>query len=95
MALSTMVKTPSLRYQGDFVAMMFEQEDCSLVKLRAERVDVMISSGVGPEFNFTKKTFKEWVLTPCRLEDEFEANILEALNHAKSRKQPSSNTPAI
>ncbi len=25
--LSTMMKTPCLRYQGDFVAMMFEQED--------------------------------------------------------------------
>ncbi len=58
-------------------------------------MDALISSGVGPEFNFTKKTFKEWVLLPRRLEDEFEAYIQEALDHAKSRKQQNSNTPAI
>jgi len=90
-----MMKSPCLRYQGDFVAMMFEKEDCLIVKLSAERVDALISSGVEMEFNFTKKTFKEWVLLPRRLEDEFEAYIQEALDHAKSRKQQSSNTPAI
>lgn len=84
--LSTMMKSPCLRYQGDFVAMMFEKEDCLIVKLSAARVDALIDAGIGLEFNFTKKTFREWVLIPRRFEDEFEAYVLEALDHAKSRK---------
>jgi len=88
-----MMKSPCLRYQGDFVAMMFEQEDCLIVKLSAERVDTLIAAGIGLEFSFTKKTFKEWVLIPRRFEDEFEAYVQEALDHAKLRKQPGSNTP--
>lgn len=81
-----MMKSPCLRYRGDFVAMMFEQEDCLIVKLSADRVDALIAAGVGLEFNFTKKTFKEWVLVPRRFEDEFETYVIEALDHAKSRK---------
>lgn len=85
--LSTMMKSPCLRYQGDFVAMMFDREDCLIVKLATERVDDLIDAGVGLEFNFTKKTFREWVLIPRRFQDEFEAYILEALDYAKSRKR--------
>lgn len=84
-----MMKSPCLRYQGDFVAMMFEREDCLIVKLSADRVDALIASGIGLEFNFTKKTFKQWVLIPRQLEDEFEAYVIEALDHAKSQKRPS------
>ena len=36
--LSTMMKTPCIRYMGDFVAMMFEREDSLIVKLSADRV---------------------------------------------------------
>lgn len=86
--ISTMMKTPCLRYQGDFVAMMFHQEDSLIVKLAADRVDALIADGIGLEFNFTKKRFKEWVLIPHRLEDQFEAFVLEALDYAKSRKHP-------
>lgn len=86
--LSTMMKTPCLRYEGDFVAMMFDKEDSLIVKLSADRVDALIASGIGQEFNFTKKTFKEWVLIPRRLEKEFETYIVEALDYAKSRKRP-------
>lgn len=86
--ISTMMKTPCLRYEGDFVAMMFDQEDSLIVKLSADRVDALIAAGTGQEFNFTKKRFKEWVLIPRRLEDQFEAFILEALDYVKSRKHP-------
>lgn len=81
-----MMKSPCLRYQGDFVSMMLEREDCLVVKLSADRVDTLIDSGVALEFNFTKKTFREWVLIPRRFENEFEAFVLEALDYAKSRK---------
>jgi hypothetical protein len=74
--ISTMMQTPCLRYEGDFVAMMFDQEDS------------LIAAGTGQEFNFTKKRFKEWALIPRRLEDQFEAFILEALDYVKSRKHP-------
>ena len=86
--LSTMMKTPCIRYMGDFVAMMFEREDSLIVKLSADRVDALIASGEGFEFNFTKTTFKEWVLIPRRFEHQYEAFIREALDYAKARKHP-------
>ncbi|MEP2291353.1 hypothetical protein [Roseobacter sp.] len=61
---STMMKTPCLRYKGSFLAMMFEKEDALIIKVSPERVNELVSRGVGGEFNFTKKRFKEWVLTP-------------------------------
>ena len=30
---STMMKSPCLRYKGDFIGMMFAREDCLIVKL--------------------------------------------------------------
>lgn len=83
--ISTMMKTPCLRYNGDFVAMMFERADSLIVKLSAERVDALINAGIGLEFNFTKKTFKQWVLIPRRYEDDFETYMREALEYAKSK----------
>lgn len=81
--ISTMMKTPCLRFNGDFVAMMFERADSLIVKLSADRVDALIESGIGLEFNFTKKTFKQWVLIPRHYEDDFEAYMREALEYAK------------
>ena len=82
-----MMNAPCLRYNGSFVAMMFEREDCLIVKLAADRVDALIDSGAGLEFNFTKKTFKQWVLIPRRYEDEYEAYVREALEYAKLEKR--------
>lgn len=84
---STMMKTPCLRYKGDFMAMMFEKEDCLIVKVPAARVDALIASGDGREMNFTKKKFKEWVLIPRKFEDKYEAYIHEALDYARSKHQ--------
>ncbi len=82
---STMMKTPCLRYNGDFMAMMFEKEDALIIKVSPERVNVLIASGKGLEFNFTRKRFKEWVLIPLEFEDEYESLIYEALKYAKSK----------
>ncbi len=83
---STMMKTPCLRYQGAFIAMMFEKEDALIIKVAPERVDDLIANGHGLEFNFTKKKFKEWALIPKKFEDAYESYIAEALNYAKSKK---------
>lgn len=86
--ISTMMKSPCLRYYGDFVAMMFEQEDSLIVKLPSDRVDTLIASGEGLEFNFTKKTFRQWVLIPREFEGKYQSFVHEALDYAKGRKRP-------
>jgi len=82
---STMMKTPCLRYKGDFMAMMFKKEDALIIKVSPERVDELINAGKGMEFNFTKKRFKEWVLIPLEYEDEYESYIYESLEYAKRK----------
>ena len=82
---STMMKTPCLRYKGDFMAMMFKKEDALIIKVSPERVNELITGGKGKEFNFTKKRFKEWVLIPLEYEDEFESYIYESLEYAKRK----------
>ena len=83
--ISTMMKTPCLRYKGDFIAMMFEKEDTLIIKVAPTRVDELIGDGKGMEFNFTKKKFKEWVLIPQEFEDDYEAYIREALTYAQNK----------
>ena len=82
---STMMKTPCLRYKGDFMAMMFEKEDALIIKVSPKRVDELIADGKGMEFNFTKKRFKEWVLIPLEFEDEYEQFIYESLAYVKGK----------
>ena len=53
--LSTMMKTPCLRYNNNFIAMMFEKEDALIIKVSPARVDELIADGTGMEFNFPKK----------------------------------------
>lgn len=81
--LSTMMKSPCLRYKGIFLAMMFEREDCLIIKVSPERVNELINDGKGMEFNFTKKRFKEWVLIPLKFKEEYESFLHEALDYAK------------
>ncbi len=83
--LSTMMKTPCLRYLGGFVAMMFVDHDVLIVKVSPERVNELIAEGVGMEFNYTKKRFKEWVQIPLEFEDKYQAYISEALDYAKNK----------
>ena len=83
---STMMKSPCLRYKGDFIAMMFDKQDALIVKVSPARVDALIETGDGLEFNFTKKKFKEWVLIPLEFEEEYETYINEALEYAKTKR---------
>ena len=85
--ISTLMKTPCLRYRGDFVAMMFEREDTLIIKVSAKRVNELIETGEGSEFNFTKKKFKEWVMIPLEFEDQYEDYIREAITYAKSKSK--------
>ena len=82
---STMMKTPCLRYKGEFLAMMFEKENALIIKVSPERVNELVADGIGREFNFTKKRFKEWVLIPIEYENQYESYICEALSYAKSK----------
>jgi len=81
--LSTMMKTPCIRYKGEFLSMMFDKEDALIIKVAPERVNELIAEGKGNEFNFTKKRFKEWVLIPRQYEHDYESYIFEALEYAK------------
>ncbi len=83
---STMMKTRCLRYKGSFLAMMFDREDALIIKVSPERVNELVSCGVGSEFNFTKKRFKEWVLIPLEFQDAYEAYISEALAYAQQKE---------
>ncbi len=83
--LSTMMGTPCLRYRGDFLSMIFDREDALIVKVSPDRVNELVAAGTGLEFNFTKKRFKEWVLIPFELEDDFESYIREALDYARRK----------
>ena len=85
---STMMKSPCLRYKGDFMAMMFSKQDSLIIKVAPDRVDELIAEGKGLEFNFTKKKFKERVLIPLEFEDDYEDYINEALEYAKTKAKP-------
>ena len=84
--LSTMMKTPCLRYRGEFLTMIFEKENALIIKVAPERVSDLIAEGKGKEFNFTKKRFKEWVLIPSEFEDKYEEYIHEAFEYAKKKR---------
>lgn len=83
--LSTMMKTPCLRHNGNFIAMMFEKEEVLIIKVSPDRVNQLISENKGREFKFTKKRFKEWVLIPLDFHDLYEAYIYEALKYARRK----------
>lgn len=85
--LSTMMQTPCLRYKGNFIAMWFEKENSLIIKVSPERVTEIILNGNGSEFNFTKKRFKEWVLIPVGLEDDYELYIRESLAYARDHQK--------
>lgn len=43
---STMMKSPCLRYKGDFMAMMFDKEDALIIKVSPQRVNEIIAEGI-------------------------------------------------
>jgi len=82
---STMMKTPCLRYRGEFLAMMFDKADALIIKVSPERVNELIAEGIGGEFNYTKKRFREWVLIASEFQDDYEAYMTEALSYARGK----------
>lgn len=85
--ISTMMKTPCLRYRGQFIAMMFTKADALIIKVSSQRVNELIDQGKGTEFTFTRKRFTEWVLIPKTLTAEYAAFIEESLEYAKIKYQ--------
>lgn len=83
--LSTMMKSPCLRYKRAFMVMMFERGNHLIIKVSPERVKKLIHEGKGKEFNFTKKRFKEWVLIPLKFRRQYKSLLLEALAYAKQK----------
>ena len=79
-AISTTMKSPCPRYEGEFFAMDSAKQDALIVKLPPPRVDELIASGEGLEFNFTKKKFKECVLIPHGREATYEGFILSLIH---------------
>ena len=82
----TMMKTPCLRYRGDFLGMIFEREDALIVKLPAERVLELVNTGQGNPFEFTGKRFREWLLVPREMSESYAPLLEEALAHARARQ---------
>lgn len=82
----TMMKTPCLRYRGDFMAMMFDKEEALIIKVSPDRVEELISEGKGLEFNYTKKKFKEWVIIPLEYEEGYESLLYESLTYLKKKR---------
>ncbi len=83
--MSTMMKSPCLRYKGIFMAMMFSKADALIIKTAPDRVNELIASGKGMEFNYTKKRFKEWVMIPLEFQDDYTQYMTEALNYARQK----------
>jgi hypothetical protein len=82
---SAMMKTPCLRYHGEFIGMWFDKEDAMIIKIAPNRVQELIDEGKARPFDFTGKKFREWVLIPMELETEFGCYLKEALEYAKVR----------
>ncbi|MEP3245344.1 MAG: hypothetical protein ABJN40_14370 [Sneathiella sp.] len=85
--VATMMKSPCLRYKGDFMGMMFDKEDCMIVKVSPERVKELIDQEIGFEFNYTGKAFKEWVMIPLELSEDYLGYLQEALTYARLKKR--------
>ena len=82
---STMMGSSCLRYQGDFIGMMFDKEDALIIKVSADRVNALVEGGQGMEFNYTGKRFKEWVMIPLEFQDDYTGYLAEALVYAKGK----------
>ncbi|MGL1922612.1 MAG: hypothetical protein OCD03_16465 [Hyphomicrobiales bacterium] len=86
--VSTMMGTKCLRYKGGFMSMMFDKADALIIKVSPDRVNELIDSGEGLEFNYTSRKFKEWVMIPSEDEDDYEGYILESMEYVKSITKP-------
>ena len=86
-ARSTMMGSTCLRYQGEFVTMMFERQDALIIKVSPEKVNQLIEDGKGVEFNYTGKRFKEWVMIPLEFQDDYSEFVQQALDYAITKSK--------
>lgn len=82
---STMMGFPCLRVNGDFFASCDREKGNLIVKLPKDRVQELISSGVGQEFSPNGRTFKEWMAVELREEKLWHELIDEALGFVSGK----------
>jgi hypothetical protein len=75
---STMMGYPCLRMNGHFFACLERTTGNLVVKLPADRVNDLVSSGPGISFAPNRRVFREWVALPIPDEDEWSAFLEEA-----------------
>ena len=76
----TMMGTPCVRRDGEFVAMAARKWDGMIVKLPPERVSELIEAGTGESFAPNGKTFTAWLLVPDPDESTWASLLDEALD---------------
>ena len=75
---STMMGYPCLRMNGLFFACVERTTGNLVVKLPADRVTDLVSSGIGISFAPNGRVFREWVALPIPEEDEWTSFLDEA-----------------
>lgn len=76
---STMMGFPCLRVNGDFFASCDKNNGDLVIKLPKERVQELISSGIGKDFAPNGRKFKEWLAVELREEKLWNELMDEAL----------------
>jgi hypothetical protein len=76
---STMMGYPCLRMNGGFFACVERTTGNLVVKLPADRVNDLVSSGLGIPFAPGGRVFREWVALPIPDEEEWTALLDEAM----------------
>jgi hypothetical protein len=76
---STMMGYPCLRVNGRFFACVERTTGNLVVKLPADRVNDLVSSGSGISFAPNGRVFREWVAVPIPDEGEWSAFLDEAM----------------
>lgn len=80
----TMMGLPCLRVDGTFFASSDTGSGGLIVKLPADRVEMMVASGAGRHFAPNGRTFREWVLIDDRCEHRWVSLLHEALDFGRS-----------
>jgi hypothetical protein len=86
---STMMGFPCLRIHGGFFASFDQKNGQAVVKLPAERVSALVTSGVAVPFAPAGRTFREWAAIPASEAERWRALLDEALTFVSSIDPPS------
>jgi hypothetical protein len=85
---STMMGFPCLRLDGRFFASIDRNSNDLVVKLTAERVDALVSSGLGKVFAPNHRVFRQWVAIPTPHPDLW-AGLMEEAKAFSTQSGPS------